>query len=233
VWGGDGSGDAVAGRGAAGRGSGVRRAERGRRDGGATAARAREVARVEAIAGWAEMLRDTMAAAGGLEQSIVATAPIAPPAIRPQVTSLVARIDRYQLPVALRWFADDLDDPTGDLVVAALLLAAQRTPSRLSDLLGRLAAAARAEVTVRLRVEAGRARVYSSVQVITVFAVGFSLLLLIWNRQYLVAYDDLLGQAVLALVGACYATAYWWIARASRFDRAVRFLHETGKKERL
>jgi len=36
------------------------------------------MARVRAIAGWAEMLRDTLAGAAGLEQAIVATAPVAP-----------------------------------------------------------------------------------------------------------------------------------------------------------
>ena len=44
--------------------------------------RARQVARTEAIAGWAEMLRDTLSAAAGLEQAIVATATVAPYPIR-------------------------------------------------------------------------------------------------------------------------------------------------------
>src|SRR5690606_16550296 len=37
---------------------------------GGKAAREGQIARIEAIASWAEMLRDTMAGAGGLEQSI-------------------------------------------------------------------------------------------------------------------------------------------------------------------
>src|SRR6185437_881826 len=44
------------------------------RDRGAAA----RVARFEAIAGWAEMLRDTLAAAAGLEQAITVTAPLVP-----------------------------------------------------------------------------------------------------------------------------------------------------------
>ena len=50
------------------------------------------VARIEAIAGWTEMLRDTTSAAAGLEQAIAATAPLAPEAIRPQVTALAGRL---------------------------------------------------------------------------------------------------------------------------------------------
>lgn len=64
---------------------------------GGKAARDTELARIEGIAAWAEMLRDTMAAAGGLEQSILATAPLAPPAIRPQVLVLAARLERERL----------------------------------------------------------------------------------------------------------------------------------------
>lgn len=191
---------------------------------GGKAARDAELARIEGIAAWTEMLRDTMAAASGLEQAIRATAPVAPPAVRPHTLALAARLERQRLTDALAVFADELDDPTGDLVVAALLLAAAGSPRRLGDLLGDLATAARAEVTMRLRVEAGRARTRSSVRIITGSAVLFSLGLLILNRPYLSAYDDLTGQFVLALVGACYTAAYWWLARASRPDRGGRFL---------
>ncbi|MDA8062513.1 MAG: pilus assembly protein TadB, partial [Actinomycetota bacterium] len=42
-----------------------------------TKGRAEALAHIEAVAGWAEMLRDTMAGAAGLEQAIVATAAVA------------------------------------------------------------------------------------------------------------------------------------------------------------
>lgn len=54
---------------------------------------ARRVARIEAIATWTEMLRDTLSAAAGLEQAILATAPLAPPAIRGEITDLAVRIE--------------------------------------------------------------------------------------------------------------------------------------------
>src|ERR671919_117738 len=49
---------------------------------GGAAARKARLERIEAIAGWAEMLRDTMAGSGGLEQSIIATAGVAPVPLR-------------------------------------------------------------------------------------------------------------------------------------------------------
>src|SRR6202012_225552 len=48
---------------------------------------ATRVARFEAIAGGAEMLRDPLAAAAGLEQAITVTAPLAPVAIREPLTT--------------------------------------------------------------------------------------------------------------------------------------------------
>src|SRR5438094_111914 len=77
---------------------------------------------------------------------------------------------------ALRAFADDLADPTADLVVAALVVAAGTHAGRLGDLLGALARAARDEATMQLRVEAGRARTRTAVRVVvgstTAMAVG-------------------------------------------------------------
>jgi tight adherence protein B len=191
---------------------------------GGGAARKVQLARVEAMAAWAEMLRDTMAGAGGLEQSILATAVVAPQPIRPEVVRLAARLERERLAPSLREFADEIGDPAGDLVVAALLLAADKSPKRLGDLLGRLATSARAEVSMRLRVEAGRARTRTSVRVITAFTTGFAIFLLMFNRKYLDPYDSAPGQLVLALVGLCFGGAYYWLSRAFRHEDDERLL---------
>ena len=65
---------------------------------------AREAAleRSEAVAGWAEMLRDTLAGAHGLEQAIVTTAAVAPTAIRDDLLLLTARLPSEPLSGALR-----------------------------------------------------------------------------------------------------------------------------------
>lgn len=191
---------------------------------GGKAAREGQIARIEAIASWAEMLRDTMAGAGGLEQSIIASATVAPEPIRPQVARLASRLERDRLAPALRDFADELDDPAGDLVVAALVLAADKSPKRLGDLLGRLALSARDEVNMRLRVDAGRARTRTSVRVTTGATAVFALGMLVLNRDYLEPYDSAMGQLVLALVGGCFAVAYAWMARAATSDDQHRFL---------
>jgi hypothetical protein len=197
---------------------------------GGQAARKAQLDRIEAVAAWAEMLRDTMAGSGGLEQSIIATAGVAPLAIRREVLWLAARLERDRLAPALREFAEEIDDAAGDLVVAALVLAADKSPKRLGDLLGRLAQAARAEVNMRLRVEASRARTRTSVRVITIFTVLFAVGLLVFNRNYLEPYDKAVGQFVLGLIGLCFGGAFVWLARSFRFQDEERFLRMEGSE---
>jgi tight adherence protein B len=197
---------------------------------GGGAARRVRLDRTEAIAAWAEMLRDTMAGSGGLEQSIIATAAVAPMPIRREVVRLAARLERERLAPSLREFADELDQPSGDLVVAALILAADKSPKRLGDLLGRLATSARANVNMQLRIDAGRARVQTAVKVITGFTSGFALLLLVLNKEYLEPYDSITGQVVLGVVGLCFGGAFLWLARAFRYQDEERFLRTEGAR---
>jgi tight adherence protein B len=186
--------------------------------------RTRRVARTEAIAGWAEMLRDTLAAAAGLEQAIVATADVSPAPIRSEVTDLAAMLESERLVPALRRFAVELADPTGDLVVAALILAAGHEARKLSDLLGSLATAAREQAAMELRVEAGRARIRTSTRVVVGSTLAFSAGLILLNRSYLSPFDTTLGEAVLAVIGLLFAGAFWWLARMGRPASPERFL---------
>lgn len=189
-----------------------------------TKGRSEAVSRIEAIAGWAEMLRDTMAGAAGLEQAIIATAPVAPLPIRSEVATLALRLQSERLAPALRSFADEVADPTCDLVVAALMLAAEHQAQRLGELLGSLAQAARDQATMRLRVEAGRTRTRTSIKVIVGATGGLALGLAVLNRGYLAPYDSALGQFVLLVVGLLFASSFVWLAKMSRPATTERFL---------
>ena len=191
---------------------------------GGTRARQAAVARIEAVAAWAEMLRDTMAGSAGLEQAIIATAPLSPLPIRAEVVTLAVRLEGERLAPALRAFAEDVADPTCDLVVAALVLAAEHQAQRLGELLGTLAGAARDQATMRLRVEAGRARTRTSVRVIVGATGALVAGLAVLNRGYLAPYDSATGQLALVLVGAMFAAAFVWLSRMTRPQAAERFL---------
>ncbi|MBC9718013.1 type II secretion system F family protein [Streptomyces sp. TRM66268-LWL] len=181
--------------------------------------------RLEAIATWTEMLRDTLSAAAGLEQAILATVPVAPPALKVPAEALAARIeDGAPLADALRAFADEVDDPVADMAVAALVMAAERQARQLAPLLGALAQSTREQVVMRLRTEAGRARVRTSVRVITATTLGLAAGLVVLNRPYLGPYGTGLGQLVLGLVGALFGVGLWWLAKIATLGEESRVL---------
>lgn len=181
--------------------------------------------REEAVASWVEMLRDTLHASVGLSQAITATAPVAPPPVRPAVTALSARL-AAGVPVerALRALADDLSDPVVDVVVCALSLAVSAQAQRLTELLGALAVATRADVVLRRRVEAGRASTRSSVRIVVAFTLTFVAGLAILAHAYLAPFGSPAGQVVLAVVGGCDATGLWLLAKMAKPVPAPRLL---------
>jgi Flp pilus assembly protein TadB len=197
---------------------------------GGRAQRSAETDQTQAIASWTEMLRDTMGAASGLEQAIITTAPIAPTPIRPQVQGLVARLRREPLAPALHELAQTLANPVADLVVSALTLAANGEAQDLGELLGSLARAARDGASMRLRIDASRARTRTSVRIITGVTAAMAGVLVLLNRTYLAPFDSATGQCVLLLVLGCFGGALWWLARMGRYVAPERFLDGSGQR---
>jgi Flp pilus assembly protein TadB len=189
----------------------------------------RAQARLEAVAAWAESLRGTLQAAAGLEQAIIATAATAPEAIGPQVAALAEAIQAgVRLPDALHAFADELDHPDADRVVAALLLAATGHARNLADQLAALAAAAREQAAARLRIQTEWASTRTSVRVIIAITLVMAVAMVAFNRDFLEPYDSAGGQLVLAVVGAMFGAGYWWLAKLSRIPEPPRVLAKGG-----
>jgi len=183
-----------------------------------------ELAKVEAIAAWAEMLRDTMAAASGLEQGMVASAAVAPAPIAPAVSRLAARLEHVRPDGALRAFADDVDHPIADFVVAGLIAAVDGRARELGPLLTQLAECARAEAQLRARIWAGRARTRTSVRVISGCVGLFALGLILLDRSYLAPYGTPAGQVALLGIGGAFAGSVLAMERMSRIQLPDRFV---------
>jgi tight adherence protein B len=184
---------------------------------------ARQLARIEAIAAWTEMLRDVLSAAAGLEQAILGTAPLAPAAIRDEITTLAARLESGQrLAPSLRRLAGEIADPTADLVLAVLVLAAEHHARQLADLLGSLAATAREQAAMRMRVETGRARTRTTVRVIVATTLAFAAGVVAFNRGYLEVYDSAAGQVVLLLIGALFVASFAWLSHIAGHGAPTR-----------
>ncbi|MDG4760346.1 type II secretion system F family protein [Micromonospora sp. WMMD710] len=190
----------------------------------------RAVARIEAVATWAELLRDTLSSAAGLEQAITATAPVTPQPIRAQVTALAQAVrGGARLPDALRVFAADLADPVADLMVRALTQAAGYHGGQLSQCLTSLAVTARELAGIRMRVATTRAATRTAARVITGTSVAMVVGLILLNRGFLAPYHSVNGQLVLLVVGGVFGGGFWWLARASRIPQPPRVLAEPGR----
>ncbi|WP_258528105.1 type II secretion system F family protein [Streptomyces sp. NBRC 110611] len=191
-------------------------------------AAARRTERMEALAAWTEMLRDTLSAAAGLEQAVLVTADIAPAALEPEMWNLAASIRSGRgLPAALRTFAGDVDDPLADVVVAALVMAAEQQAGQLAPLLGELAESVREQVAMRQRIDAGRASVRTGVRVTVTVTLGMSVGLVVFNRPYLNPFNTWTGQAVLAAVGALFAASFTYLSAIGRIDDPIRLITPT------
>ena len=192
--------------------------------GGATAGR-RELARIEALATWTESLRDTAAAAAGLEQAIPATVSSAPQVLRRPLRDLSSRLaGRVPLPEALARFADDLNDPAGDMVVAALSLNARQRAGGLQRLLTALAVSARAELEVRRKVEHERRALRRQAQRIAGMVVGFVVLQAIFARGWVAPYGTPTGQLALTGFIAVFLAAFMRMRSLAEPPSPVRFL---------
>ncbi|MFD3842097.1 type II secretion system F family protein [Streptomyces sp. NPDC058642] len=181
--------------------------------------------RVEALAGWTESLRDTIAGAVGLEQAIPASARASAPVLRPHLDALVDRLRaRTPLPDALQHLADEIDDASADIIVAALILNARLRGPGLRQVLGALAKSAREEVDMRNRVMAQRASTRRSVQIVVAVSVAFVLGLSVFNREFVEPYGTAIGQVVLAIVCGLFALGFWWLRKLSTIETPERFL---------
>jgi Flp pilus assembly protein TadB len=173
-------------------------------------------AKSEALASWAEMLRDTITAHAGLREAIALTARVAPAPIRKEVQLLAVRAERESLTTALRRFAVEVADPVADLIVASLVIAAERQAQRLAELLTQIAGSAREQSAMRLRVETGRARTYASSRALVAITFGLAVILLVFSPTFMSPYDSATGQIVLMAIGALFAGALWSLVQLGR-----------------
>jgi len=183
-----------------------------------------EVAIVEALAVFAEQLRDTMAGARGLEQAIVVTSSTAPPVIRPMVQRLAASVGIGSVPDSLRVFANEVDHPLADFVSAVLISAVDNQVRDVGALLGHLAECCRDEVRMRTRVWVARARLRSAVRIIMVVVVAFTVGLLLLDAEYMAPYASPTGALVLSGVIATFASAIVLMGRMGRIEMPSRFI---------
>ena len=183
-----------------------------------------QIDRVEAVEEWTRRLADVLAIGVGLEQAIQTAARTAPTPIAAEVATLSARLAaRTPTETALRRFADDLDDPTADLVVASLILASRRRGPGVAAALTAIADSVGEEVAARRRIEADRAKPRTTARAVTIITLTIIAAGLL-NRGYTGPYGTLMGQVVLSATLGFFGAALWWMHSMTRSTRPARLL---------
>ena len=180
-------------------------------------------ARSEAVAAWAEMLRDLLRANQSVEGAIAASVPLAPGPIAEPVARLAERVHRDPEP-ALVAFATAVADPVADLVVLALRQAIRGAAGGVGELLGTLAGMARERAAMEMRVERSRRRTRTSVRLILGATLATAVAFVVANPAHFAPYDSAGGQVVLALVVTTALACLAWLARLGRLVEPERLL---------
>ncbi|MFD1826774.1 type II secretion system F family protein [Mumia zhuanghuii] len=189
-----------------------------------SSAAAERIERLEAMEEWTRSLAGVLTVGVGLEQALVATLRSTPTAIAPEVTRLVARLRaRWVTEDALRAFADELDDATGDLVAANLILGARRRGAGLASVLDGLAESVAADVRARRQVEADRAKPRATARWVTLISVGV-LVVLATSGTYVEPYRSPFGQVILVALLSAYVATLVWMKRMALGRAMPRFL---------
>ena len=190
-----------------------------------------QIRRLEAMEEWIRGLSGVLTSGVGLEQALIATLRSTPDAIRPEVGRLVARLRaRWSTEAALRAFADDLDDATGDLIAANLILGAKRRGPGLASVLEALAESVSADVRARRQVEADRAKPRTTARWVTIITIGV-LAVLAFTGTYVDPYKSPFGQLLLSVLLGAYAAVLIWMRRMAAGKPLPRFIGTAARVE--
>ncbi|MCB2177826.1 MAG: type II secretion system F family protein [Actinomycetales bacterium] len=194
---------------------------------------AARIDRLEAVEDWTRRLADLLRSGAGLDQALQQSAVSAPEGIAPEIDALAGRLlARWPTADALLALAGDIDDASADLVVAALLLGAERRGPGLADALAAAADSVAADVAARRAVEAERAKPRATAQAVTLITLGV-VAVGSFNGEYLQPYRDPLGQLVLAALAAAFAACLWWIRGLTVTAPAPRILAGARSSEEV
>jgi tight adherence protein B len=190
----------------------------------------RDVALLEGLDRWVRSLSASLPTGKSVPDAIRLSGRTAPEAIAEPLGGLITRLNnRWDSRDALMRFADDLDSPDADTVIAALILAANRGANGASTTLAELADSIQSQLKGRREIATERAKPYivvRQVTVITAITLGASLL---FARSFFQPYGSPVGQLILAVLIALYLGSLLLMRRRATPQRRQRILIGAGR----
>jgi tight adherence protein B len=165
----------------------------------------RDVELLEALDRWVRSLAATLATGKSVTDAIRVSRRTAPPLIAEEIGTLVVRLNnRWETDDALRRFADELDSPDADGVIAALMMAVNRGANGASLTLQALADSLQAQLRSRRVIEIERAKPYVVVRQVTVISLVTLIGVYLLSPGFFQPYRTPLGQLILGVLLTLY-----------------------------
>ncbi|HEX8508168.1 MAG TPA: type II secretion system F family protein [Propionibacteriaceae bacterium] len=191
---------------------------------------ARDVELLEALDRWVRSLASTLTTGKSIPDAIRISRRTAPALLNEELGVLVSRLNnRWETRDALMRFADALDSPDSDAVVAALVLAANRGSNGASVTLHALADSLQSQLKGRRVIETERSKPYVVVRQVTLITLVTLSLALFFGGEFFAPYGSPLGQVVLSVLISLYLGSLLLLRRQARQRPRGRILvgHET------
>lgn len=168
------------------------------------------------LEGWTRSLSGLIRTGRNLSAALAASLPNANGAMRAPVHRMVARISSGWSPErALRAFAEDLDDPTGDLVVMNLISAVRNPGDGLKEALDGLALLVAEDVQIRRSVSAERSKPRLNAKIVLYVTVAM-VLCVPFIPMLSKGYSSPVGQVIFLVIVAAIALVLarmQWVVR--------------------
>lgn len=179
---------------------------------------------LEGLDQWTRRLAGLVEAGSPLHQALITTLRSAPEAIRPPLTALVTRLRMGQpIPVALYRFADDINDPVGDKIAAALIRAATVTEGGVAPILHSVAVMVGEEVHSRRQATSAQSAPRTTARAVTAITT-LLVVALVFFTDYGTIYKSTIGQIFLLAFTLAYGACLWWFHRIATPRTTTRFL---------
>jgi tight adherence protein B len=185
----------------------------------------RDIELLEAMDRWVRSLATTLATGKSITDAIRISRRTAPPLLADEINLLVTRLNnRWETRDALLRFADAIDSPDTDGVVAALILASSRGANGASVTLHALADSIQAQLKGRRALEVERSKPYVVVRQVTVISLSTLVLVFVLSPDFFAPYRTPLGQLLLSALLIIYVASLLLMRRKARQPDRPRIL---------